>query len=320
MKKFLFLLSLIFIFANSAFAQTKKKATAAKAPATKSEVPAKKSEVSTAKSAPKGAVPKLNAKEPSFAGFTGSFIKFGPVSGNDRSFTMSVEYAPWFFEIKGTANANYLTPDLGDDVIAVLAYYNALGKTADGADYQAGLFDLMIYLDDEPVKISNLSFALTGQAAAGSSVLAQAKTWNFSQGQVFRMAKYESPILTAQATYLDKSHIERENAAAKKRVADSIAREKKRVSDSIAKEEKRVKDSISAHRKAVRDSIEREEAAAKRASVATKKKKKRAEVDDDFDDEEERPPRQKKKRKPVIEEDDEDEDPMPVAKKKKRRK
>jgi len=313
MKNILFFLSLVIIFAGSAQAQAKKKA-AAPAPAPKAAV-VKSAVVKSAT---------LEAKEPSFAGFTGSFIKFGQVSGNERPFTMTVEYAPWFFEIKGTANADYLTPDLGDDVIAVLAYY----KT-NSADYQAGLFDLIMYLDDEPVKISNLSFTLTGTAAAGSAILAQAKTWNFTQGQVFRMAKYESAILTAQATYLDKSHIAREAAAAKKRqadsiareekkVKDSIAREKKRVSDSIAKEEKKRKDSISAHRKYVRDSIEQEEEARKKASAATKKKKKRAAAIED--DEEEQPPRQKKRRKPVVEEEEEDDDPPPMSKKKKRRK
>jgi len=320
MKKFLFFLSFIIIFANSAHAQATKKAAAPKTTASKS-----------------ASAPKFNSKEPSFAGFTGSFIKFGPVSGNARPFTMTVEYAPWFFEIKGTASADYLTQDLGDDAIAVLAYY----KVDDSANYQPGLFDLMIYLDDEPIKMSNLSFALIGPATAGSAVLAQAKTWNFTQGQVFKMSKYANgDILTAQATYLDKSHIEREKAAAKKRVADSIAREEKKVKDSIAKEEKRVKDSIakekkrvadsvakeekkrkdsiSAHRRHVRDSIEQEKAeeeARKKAAAATKKKKKRPVVEEA----EEEPPRKKRKKKPVIEEEEDDDEPPPPKKKKKRR-
>ncbi len=56
--------------------------------------------------------PKLTDKEPLFIGFTGSFMKFGKVSGESRPFTMTVEYSPWFFTIKGNANAGHNTVDL----------------------------------------------------------------------------------------------------------------------------------------------------------------------------------------------------------------
>jgi len=291
MKKLLFLLSLVIILANSAFAQTKKKA--ASAPKATVQEPAPK--------AATGSIPKLETKEPSFAGFTGSFVKYGKVSGSNRSFNMSVEYRPWFFEVSGIANADYNTQDLDEDVIVVLAYYDARGKTADGVNYQAGLFDLMIYFDDEPIKISNLNFKLIGEAAAGSEIIAQAKTWNFEQGRVFKTKKYDNAIIKAQAAALDKSDIAKEQAAAKKRAADSIAKEEKRVADSIAREEKRKKDSIAREGKRRRDSIEMERVAdsiaefealkeqAKRRAAARKKV-----VEEDYDDEDYDPPPKKK--------------------------
>ena len=327
MKRFLLLLSLAFISVNLAFGQTaKKKPPVAPAPKTTNKAVVVQ-----------GTAPKLETKDPSFTGFTGSFVSFGNISGEDRSFTMKVEYKPWFFEASGTANAKYNTPDLGEDVIVVIAYYNALGKTADSTSYQAGLFDLMMYLDDEPVKISNLNFTMTAKAAAGSAVLAQAKTWNFEQGKIFKMPKYDAPIIKAQAAALDKSDIAREEAAARKREADSIAKEKKRVSDSIAKvekmkkdsiakEKKRVsdsiakvekmrKDSISAHKKYVKDSIEKAEQDKKKA---TAKKKKKAVEEDEEDD----PPKKKtssKKKKPVVEEDEEDDPPKKKSTSKKKK-
>jgi len=310
MKRISLLLFLAFISVNLAFGQTAKKNKNTPAPAPKT----------ANKPVEQGTAPKLETKDPSFTGFTGSFVGFGRISGNDRSFTMKVEYKPWFFEVSGTANANYNTPDLGEDVIVVIAYYNAPGKTADGINYQAGLFDLMMYLDDEPVKISNLNFTMTAKAAAGSAVLAQAKTWNFEQGKVFKMPKYDASIIKAQAAALDKSDIAREEAAAKKRVSDSIAKvekmkkdsiakEKKRVSDSIAKVEKMKKDSIAAHKKYVKDSVEKAEQDRKKAAAAAKKKKKVVEEDEEEDE----PPKKKtssKKKKPVVEEDEEDEPPV----------
>ncbi|MDR1829441.1 MAG: hypothetical protein LBQ76_01580 [Candidatus Fibromonas sp.] len=332
MKRFLLLLSLAFISVNLAFGQTAKK----KPPVAPAPKAANKAVVV------QGTAPKLETKDPSFTGFTGSFVSFGNISGEDRSFTMKVEYKPWFFEASGTANAKYNTPDLGEDVIVVIAYYNALGKTADSTSYQAGLFDLMMYLDDEPVKISNLNFTMTAKAAAGSAVLAQAKTWNFEQGKVFKMPKYDAPIIKAQAAALDKSDIAREEAAAKKREADSIAKEKKRVSDSIAKvekmkkdsiakEKKRVsdsiakvekmkqdsiakvekarKDSIAAYKKYVKDSVEKAEQDKKKAAAAAKKKKKVVEEDEEEDE----PPKKKtssKKKKKAVEEDEEEEPPV----------
>ncbi len=312
MKRFLLLLSLVLISANLAFGQAAKKKSA---PAPKA---AKKTVVEKPAAKATGTAPKLETKDPSFIGFTGSFVSFGKISGDNRSFTMKVEYKPWFFEVSGVANAGYNTPDLGEDVIVVLAYYNAPGQAADGANYQAGFFDLMMYLDDEPIKISNLNFTLTSKATAGSAVLVQAKTWNFEQGKVFKMQKYNTAIIKAQAAALDKSDIAKEEAAAKKRVTDSIAKEEKRVSDSIARVEKKRKDSIAAHKKYVKDSIEAEKAEQNRKKAAAKKKKRVVIEEDEEEDEEDEPPPppKKKKKRPVVEEEDDFEDDEPPVRKK----
>jgi len=228
-------------------------------------------------------LPKLETKDPSFAGFTGSFIKFGKFSGNNRPFTMRVEFGQWAFEASGNANAAHNTEDLDillEDIVAIVAYYDAKGTAKDGSTYQAGLFDLMIYLDDEPIRVSNVKFDLTGGASAGAKVLEQAKTWNFQAGQVFKMGKYEREIVKAQAIAIDRSDIAREEAAAKKRVADSVAREKKRVEDSVAKVEKRKNDSIMDEKKRRKAAAMEEKKRAEEAAAAEKTRKRDSMMDE----------------------------------------
>jgi len=208
MKKILFLLPLVFMLAGTAVAQTE-------------------------------SVPKLTTKEPSFMGFTGSFMRFGSTfksaSGNNRSFTMPVEYKPWFFELSGVAYAERHTEDLDilDNIVVVVAYYDAQGKAMDGTAYQAGLFDFMVYIDDEPIKVTNMKITLKGKAAPGAATLEEAKTWSFEQGKVFKNPKYSNDITKAQARAIDKTDVAKEAAAAKK----EQAKEKKRIEDSIAKAE-----------------------------------------------------------------------------------
>jgi hypothetical protein len=291
MRKFLFLLSLVFVFTIPTVAQTVKKKAATK--------------TATQPTASLASPANLSGKEPSFIGFVGTFIKFGKISGGNRSFIMSIEHSPWFFEVKGTANADHSTGDLHEllgDIVAVLAYYDAQGKSEDGTKYQAGLFDFMLYLDDEPIKISNVSFTMIGKATAGSATLAQAKTWNFESGKVFKTQKYSNSIIKAQAGAIDKGDLEKEEVAAKKRTADSIEKEKKRVSDSIAKVEKRKRDSIAREEERIQDSTAEFEALkeqAKRKAAAQKKKKKAIVIEDDDEDEDdyEPPPPPKKKKK-----------------------
>jgi len=317
MRNFLLILSLAFMLVGNVDAQTKK-TTPAKATQAK---PAPKPEAQPVV---------ISTKEPAFAGFTGGFIKFGSMSGNGRQFTMSVEYKPWFFEVSGTANAGHNTADLEillEDIVAVVAYYDAKGKAADGTDYQAAIFDLMIYFEDAPIAVSNLKFTLIGKAAQSSAVIAQARTWNFEQGQVFKSQKYSKTILRSQAAALDKSDIERELQAEKKRQADSIARVEKRKRDSIAAAQKRVKDSIEEYKA----EEARKKAAARKKRVVEeydeeddyeppprKKTKKRPVVEEDDDDYYEPPPRKKTKKRPVVEEDDDDDYDPPPKKRKKR--
>jgi hypothetical protein len=287
MRKFLLFLSLVFVFANTVEAQ-------------------------------KNVAPTLGSKEPAFAGFTGSFVKFGAVSGGSRHFTVSVEYKSWLFEASGMANAGINTLDLDvllEDIVAVIAYYDAKGKAEDGSEYQAGFFDLMLFLEDNPITISNLKFSLTGKAAPGTPTLNQAQTWNFEKGQVFKNQKYSNAVFRAQAATLDKADIEREQKAEKKRVADSIAREEKKVADSIAKVEKRKRDSIAAEKKRISDSVAEAKALeekARRKAAAEKKRKA-------LEEEEEELPRKKiKKRKAVAEEEEEEEPPLKKKRKKKK--
>lgn len=304
MRSLLFLLSLLFVLVAEAPAQAKKKAVA----------PAKKA--ASAKTVTKNmtVAPKLTDKEPLFAGFTGSFMKFGKVSGTSRPFTATVEYSPWFFTLKGNASAGHNTADLDillEDLIGVLAYYNAEGKVADGTSYQAAPFDFMIYLDDEPIIVTDVKIALIGTAAAGSKVATQASTWNFKSGEVFKSNGYYDAVFDAMANPLDKSNIEREIAAEKKRVLDSIANEKQRVQDSLARIERRKRDSIANEKRRRLDSIAEIEALkeqARRKAAAAAARKKREQMEEEYYDDEE-----------YYEEDEyyEEEEYVPVKKKRK---
>jgi len=306
MKKFL--LSLVLVLASTVVAQTAKKKSTEPPP-----------QPQPAKSLNSSSAPKLSTKEPSFAGFTGSFFKFGDVSGGNRPFTMSIEYKPWFFEVSGLANAGHNTEDLDillEDIIGVLAYYDAQGKAPDGTDYQAGLFDFMVYLDDKAIKVSNLKIDLKGKAAPGSAVLGQAKTWSFEPGSVFKATKYSNDIVKAQARAMDRSDIEKEEAAAKKRVTDSIAKEKKRVDDSIAREKKRVKDSIAAEKQRVADSIAKEK---KRVAKEKKRIADSIAEAEELKKEEKRKAAAARKKKAAMQEEEEDEAPKKKTSKKKKK-
>jgi len=317
------LFSMLFALVGFSFAAKKKNAEPASAATPEVSAPAK------AFAASKSEAPSLWSNEPKFQGFTGSFIKYGKMSAGSREFTIRVEHSPWFFEYSGKVNAAHNTADLdiySDEVVAVVAYYDAAGKTSEGQAYQAGMFDVMLFLEDEQTRISEAKVKLigpAGQESAGSDILAKAKTHTaLTDGAVFKDAKFEKQITQAQADALDKSAIIAAQKVEQKRIADSVATERKRVADSVATEKKRVADSIATEQKRVEklEKARKKELKRQADSVATYQAEQQRIAD------EAAAPKKKKKKKAVVEEssDEEavvaDEEEAPVVKKKKKKK
>jgi hypothetical protein len=278
--------------------------------------------------------PALTDNAVQFKAFSGSFIKYGNMSAGSRPFTLKIEYSPWFFEYTGKVNAAHNTADLDiyeNEVVAVVAYHDAPGKTAEGIAYQAGLFDVMIYLEDEPTRISETSVKLVGVAAqenAAAPVLAQAKTFaGLVPGQVFSDPANEKALTAAQADALDKSAMQAAQKAEQKRKADSLTAEKLRVADSIKAEKLRIADSVKAEKLRVADSVKAEKLRVADSVKAYKREQKR--LDDDAAAAAAASKKKKKKKKAVVEEDasadesvaaDESDEPVVVKKKKKKKK
>lgn len=296
----------------------------------------------TAAAAPsRGAAPELTSKDPKFKGFSGSFLDFGKMSAGSREFKIKVEFAPWFFEYTGKVNAAHNTADLDimfDQMDVVIAYYDAPGVNGDGVPYQAGIFDVMLYLDDEPTRITEATVRLLGPASAGASTLAKALTWgSFAPGAVFTNPNYSKDITTAQGDALDKADIVKAKKAEEKRIADSIAdykKEQKRLADSTAnyaREQKRLEKERERKRLEEQQRLADEEAA-RQAVLEKKKKKKKVIAEEATEDEavaaEDEAPvvkKKKKKKKVIAEEAVEDEaaaveEEAPVVKKKKKKK
>jgi hypothetical protein len=258
MQKLLLLLLTFALLASPAWSQSKSKSKTGK-----------KSKAETVKLVE----PKLTSKIPKFQGFDGSFITFGSVEGKSRGFSMRIEFAPWFFEVEGSVDAGVNTEDLdilGEDLLAVLAYYDATGTTKAKDTYQSAPFDFMLYVNMdnnlEPTVIKNLNINLVGDPAAlpaAVKVLKQAKTWSLAPGKAFTLPSSSDAVFEAQADPLYKSDLQ------------VLAEQAQKVKDSIAAAEKRTQDSIAAYEQFKADSIKEAKAQAKKAKAAKSKKSKK---------------------------------------------
>ena len=105
-------------------------------------------------------------KNTEFQAFAGEFLKIGDMKGGYHSFSMPVKGEGWAFQAEGQVQAPAGDPYvLLDGVIdglvyAVIAYVPAVAAGTDAKDYQVGMFDMMIYLEDEAVKVRDVKFKL----------------------------------------------------------------------------------------------------------------------------------------------------------------
>lgn len=213
---------------------------------------------------------------PKFQAFSGALLKLKEADKGFHKFSLKVDVAPWAFQAIGEVRVpNGDTEALREalfegDLYAVLAYIDYPVEVK-GEEYQVGLFDIMLFFDDEPTTVRNVKFKLlppadddwskSGLQDAQSSGSLLGKIWN---------GKYEREITKASADPMDKGKLnalKRKKAAAEEEAAAMSVSEKKK---------KRMKDMAEENSK-------------------SKKKKKKASRDEDECDDPSLTPREKKR-------------------------
>lgn len=215
--------------------------------------------------------------KPKFQAFSGALLKLKDAEKGFQKFSLKVDVAPWSFQAIGEVRVpNGDTEALREalfegDLYAVLAYIDNSPVEVNGEEYQVGLFDVMIYFDDEPTTVRNVKFKLlppvdddwskSGLQDALSSGSLLGKIWD---------GKYEREITKASADPMDKGKLK----AMKRKKQEAVEAETMSVSD---KKKKRMKDM------------------AEDDQPKKKKKKKKASRDEDECDDPGMTPREKKR-------------------------
>lgn len=209
---------------------------------------------------------------PSFQAFDTDYLKLGEANRGYHHFIVRVDFAPWAFVAEGNVKAPQGDEDLlfnsldNDQLSIVIAYAPSPIEGSDGLEYQAGIYDLMIYYsddaDDFATKIKDLKITLLPPIASdtwatGSLADAQGKRGN--PGDVFKNPENRNAIFQASARPLSKAQA----IAARKDAAEQKKNALKARRDSIAAAEQAARDAQAAAemrrvnaQKARQDSIE----------------------------------------------------------------
>ncbi len=268
--------------------------------------------------------------KPEFQAFASSLLKLKPAEGGWQKFSLKVEIAPWAFQAIGevhivAGDAELLNSALYDGTLySVVAYIPAPAAGTDGKEYQVGVFDMMLFLEDEPTQVRNVKFRLLPPANDewAMGIFKDAIASGTALGSVWGGA-YEDEITKASAVPMDKKQLqanlkkkERPEPAPAAEPAPVAKKKKKRSYDedeededgsNLTVKEKRRRAMMQKKREAAAEEAEEEE------EPVVKKKKKRS-----YDEDEEEAPVVKKKKKKRSY--DEDEEEAPVVKKKKKKK
>ncbi len=164
-----------------------------------------------------------------FQAFAPNFMKLGTYSKGYHSFELLLDgVTPWSFSAKGEMKALNNDPDLlldgidNDEVVIVIAYLHYPTQGADGQGYNVGMFDLRVFLSDEPLPVRNVTWKLLPPAnddwAQGS--FDAAKVASEELGDVWG-GKYSRDITVASADPLDREMwLASKKKPSKKRVAE----------------------------------------------------------------------------------------------------
>ncbi|WP_173383765.1 hypothetical protein [Fibrobacter succinogenes] len=186
--------------------------------------------------------------KPKFQAFSGALLKLKEADKGFHKFSLKVDVAPWAFQAIGEVRVpNGDTEALREalfegDLYAVLAYIDYPVEVK-GEEYQVGLFDIMLFFDDEPTTVRNVKFKLlppadddwskSGLQDAQSSGSLLGKIWN---------GKYEREITKASADPMDKGKLNaikrKKAAAAEEAAAMSVSEQKKKRMKDMAEEGK----------------------------------------------------------------------------------
>lgn len=231
--------------------------------------------------------------KPKFQAFSGALLKLKPADKGYHKFSLKVEAAPWAFQAIGEVRAPNGDPDLlinalfDGDVYAVLAYTDQPTQGSDGKEYNTGLFQMMLYYDEEPTSIRNLKFKLLPPADDdwAKGILSDALASGSLLGEIWK-GKYDGAITRASANPIDKQ---------------KLASMKKKRSASSAEETMSGNDDRRSRMKSKSDNDD---------EPVVKKKKKKKVVEED--EEEDVKPKKKKKKKKAVEEDECDDPSLSV--------
>lgn len=233
--------------------------------------------------------------KPKFQAFTGALVKLKPAQNGYHKFSLKVEAAPWAFQAIGEVRAPNGDPDLlinglfDGDVYAVLAYIDQPTSGSDGQEYNVGLFDMMLYFDEDATSIRNLKFKLLPPANDdwAQGILSDALSSSTLIGNVWG-GKYDGAITKASANPMDKQKLK------------SMKKQHTSAEESMSDDD---------------DRRSRMKNKAKEEPVVKKKKKKKVVEEDEEDD---APKKKKKKKKKKAVEEDECDDPNLSIKEKRR--
>ena len=104
--------------------------------------------------------------KPEFQAFASSLLKLKPAEGGWQKFSLKVEVTPWAFQAIGEVHVVAGDPELLNSALydgtlySVVAYIPSAAVGTDGKEYQVGVFDMMLFLEDEPTQVRNVKFRL----------------------------------------------------------------------------------------------------------------------------------------------------------------
>ena len=176
--------------------------------------------------------------KPKFQAFSGALLKLKDAEKGYQKFSLKVDVAPWSFQAIGEVRVpNGDTEALREalfegDLYAVLAYIDNSPVEVNGEEYQVGLFDIMLYFDDEPTSVRNVKFKLLPPVDDdwSKSGLQDALSSGSLLGNIWG-GKYDKAITKASADPMDKGKLKalkRKKAASSEETSDMSVSEKKK--------------------------------------------------------------------------------------------
>lgn len=184
--------------------------------------------------------------KPEFQAFSGALVKLKKAKKGYHKFMLEIVAAPWAFRAEGEVAApggdsDMLINALFDgDLYAVLAYVPSATSGTDGQEYQVGLFDMMLFFEDEPTKIRNLKFTLLPPANDdwAMSAFNDAQSSGTLLGKIWK-GRYDREITRASANPLTKKSVMDMQRAAEETAAAAEAEREAKMAAKKSKKKKK---------------------------------------------------------------------------------